>query len=111
MVSAELAAAFPAVVFALTLVLGAAQHGIAATRAQEAARVAARSVARGDSESVARSLAQRAAPAAAVEFSADGDRVQARVAVPAHGPTAWLVDGGRYTARAVAAKEQTGESG
>lgn len=106
MVSAELAAAFPAVVLALLFVLGAAQHGIAATRAQEAARVAARSAARGDPPGQVQSLAHRVAPGAGVAVYGDGNRVQVRVTVPARGPTAWMVPSGRFVADATALREE-----
>lgn len=106
MVCAELAAAFPAAVFALLLVLGVAQHAITATRAEEAARLAARSAARGDSRAESISLARRAAPAASVEISGEGERVRVHVVLPARGPTAWLVPSGRFSASAVAAIEE-----
>lgn len=106
MVSAELAAAFPAVVLALLLVLGAAQHGITATRAQEAARLAARSAARGDPPGEQLALARRAAPGARLTSTRSGSRVQVRVTVPARGPMAWLVPSGQFTAQATAASEE-----
>lgn len=109
MVSAELAAAFPAVVLALLLVLGASQHGIAATRAQEAARLVARSAARGDPSAEQVSLARQVAPGAAVTVTSDGARVRARVTVPARGPTAWMVPSGRFVADATALREGDGQ--
>lgn len=106
MVSAELAAAFPVVVLALVLVLGVAQHGITASRAQEAARLAARSAARGDPVQESVELARRAAPNATVRVADDGGRVMAVVIVPARGPTAWLIPSGRFEASAVALREE-----
>lgn len=109
MVSAELAAALPAVVFALLLVLGVAQHAITATRTQDAARVAARSAARGDPPARVQLSAQRAEPAAAVSVRDEGDRVRVVVTVPARGPTAWLVPSGSFTATAVAVREEAAD--
>ncbi|GAB3587823.1 hypothetical protein GCM10027579_25990 [Calidifontibacter terrae] len=107
MVSAELAAAFPAVVFALVVVLGGATYGIAAGRAQDAARTAARSAARGDPPVDAAAVARRAAPGASIQISEGGGVVTARVTLRVAGPAAWLVPAHRVTATAVAPLEES----
>jgi hypothetical protein len=80
MVTAELAAAIPAVVVVLALGLSAVRLGIDEIRCVDAARLAARSLARGDSEAVARAAAARAAPPdAAIDLVAGGSEVSATV--------------------------------
>ncbi len=80
MVSAELAAAIPALLVVLVLVLGAVRLGIDQVRCVDAARLAVRALARGDSEGSARALATRSAPSGAtVLIRAAADDVSVEV--------------------------------
>lgn len=80
MVSAELAAAVPALLVVLVLALGAVRLGIDQVRCVDAARLAARALARGDSQGSARALAARSAPpGATIRFSAGPDDVSVEV--------------------------------
>lgn len=105
MVSAELAAAFPAAVLVLGVLLAAFSYGLAASSAQEAARLAARSAARGESDATVRQLVERTAPGASVQVGGDAT-VEVRVSVPVRGPAAVVLPDS-VTAGAVAQRETT----
>ena len=80
MVSAELAAAVPAVLLTLGFGVAAVGLGVDEVRCVDAARLAARALARGDSEAVAVGLAVRAGPAgSAVSVRGAGDEVVVEV--------------------------------
>ena len=80
MVSAELAAAVPAVLLTLVVGVTAVRLGVDEVRCVDAARLAARALARGDSEAAAVALAARAAPAgSAVTVSGVGAEVRVQV--------------------------------
>lgn len=84
MVSAEFAAAIPAVLLVLTLALGAVRIGADEVRVVDAARAGARAAARGDDESAVRGMAGRAAPAgSAVDVAREGGDVVVTVTAPA----------------------------
>ncbi|MDQ2781411.1 MAG: hypothetical protein M3Y26_02580 [Actinomycetota bacterium] len=104
MVSAELAAAIPALLVVLVLALGAVRLGIDQVRCVDAARLAARALARGDSEGSARALATRSAPSGAtVRISAGAGEVSVKV-VAVRELSGWrVVDVG---ATSTAAREQ-----
>ena len=80
MVTAELAAAVPAVLLMLVIGVTAVRLGVDEVRCVDAARLAARALARGDSEAAAVALAARAAPAgSAVTVSGLGAEVVVEV--------------------------------
>jgi hypothetical protein len=66
MVSAELAAAVPALLLVLSAGVAAVGLGVDQVRCVDAARLAARALARGDPTAAATAVAARAAPAGAV---------------------------------------------
>lgn len=106
MVSAELAAAVPAVLLTLVVGVTAVRLGVDEVRCVDAARLAARALARGDSEAAARELAVRSGPAAsAVSVLGQGSDVV--VVVTAERDVAGL---GRITVQgtATAPRETTG---
>ena len=90
-VTAEFAAALPAVTAALALCLGAASTGVAQVKLEESARAAARAAARGDSEAEIRAVVERIDPAQSVQVSAangepgEASQVQVVVTRPAPG--------------------------
>lgn len=76
MVSAELAAAVPAVLLTLVVGVTAVRLGVDEIQCVDAARLAARALARGDSEAAALALAGRAGPpGSAVSVGGDGTEV------------------------------------
>lgn len=107
MVTAEIAAAVPAVVLVLTLCLSGVQLGVDRIRCIDAARVAARELARGDSRGTALARATSVAPRrAAVAAHRVGSDVVVTVTAP---PPRALGPAGATTCRAAALVEQTGE--
>ncbi len=109
MVSAELAAAVPALLLVLVAGVGAVQLGIDQVRCVDAARAAARSLARGDPEDTARALAARTGPAgASVAVTAGGPEVTVEVTAAREvgGWRALTVRGS-----ATAQREETGSGG
>ena len=110
MVSAELAAAVPAVVFVLAVALNAMAIGIDQIRCADGARLAARAAARGDTVEAIRAAGLRNAPDRASVDVADGDLVQVTVTSPVPGPFGWLVGGTDLSATARAPHEQAGGS-
>ena len=107
MVTAELAATLPAVVFVLVVLLNAVVLGIDQVRCVDAARAAARSAARGDSASRVQQIGERAAPdGAAISVAASGRSVTVHVSSPVPGPFAWLAGGQRLGADVTAEREQ-----
>jgi hypothetical protein len=84
--TAEFAILLPSIVLLLAVVLGAGAYGVAAVKAEEAARLAARSAARGDSAETSRSVAQEiAGEEAVVVVDRRGDRTTVEVRSPAPG--------------------------
>jgi hypothetical protein len=80
MVSAELAAAVPALLVVLVLAMSAVRLGIDEVRCVDAARLAARALARGEPEGSARALAVRAGPPGlTLAMSATGQEVVVKV--------------------------------
>lgn len=110
MVTAELAATLPAVVFVLTVLLNAVAIGIDQVRCVDAARAAARVAARGDGAAQARTIGARAAPEGArIRVTVRGGRVQAAVQADVPGPFGWLIDGRSLGASVVAVRERGAE--
>ena len=108
MVSAEFAAAMPAVLLVLTLVLGAVRIGADEVRCVDAARAGARAAARGDDESAVRDVASRAAPTGSrVEVTRDGADVVVTVTAPTVADLPLVGPLPAPVARAVAAVEGT----
>ncbi|MFV0464315.1 MAG: TadE family type IV pilus minor pilin [Nostocoides sp.] len=80
MVSAELAAAFPALLVVLVLVLAGLGLGVDSIRCTEAARVGARVAARGEASARASAAAAKIAPqGASITVDSDGDSVRVSV--------------------------------
>ncbi|WP_265443181.1 TadE family type IV pilus minor pilin [Flexivirga meconopsidis] len=103
MVTAELAATLPALIFVLVVALNAVLIGIDQVRCVDAARVAARAAARGDSAAAVRQVGARAGPGgAAVEVrggpGAAGGTVIVTVRAPVPGPFGWLTGGADLSA-------------
>ncbi len=104
MVTAELAAAFPALVFVLAVAVGAAGAGIDQIRCVDAARLAARALARGDPQDAVVVSARSAAPRGArVAVSATGSIVTVSVSVRRELPVGGF--GLDFTANAAADRE------
>lgn len=94
MVSVEFAAALPAVVLVLLVVLSAVRVGIDQIRTTDAARVAVRAAARADTASQVDALVARdGPPGASVAVSHDGGSVTVSVSAPVRGPAAWVTGG------------------
>lgn len=111
MVTAELAATLPAVVFVLVVVLNAVLIGVNQVRCVDAARVAARAAARGDSAAAVRAVGERAGPrGVTVVADRSADEVTVTVRAPAPGPFGWLV-GGWPLSSSVTAPVERGEDG
>lgn len=91
MVTAELAAAFTALILVLTVAMSAVVAGIDLIRCTDAARLAARAAARGDDPAVVRGLVQTAAPEGAVLTVSGTEQVRVVVRVPVRGPLGALV--------------------
>lgn len=96
MVTAELAATIPALVFVLLIAVNAVLIGINQVRCVDAARIAARAAARGDSAAAVQEVGARASPSgSAVSVTAGGAEVTVTVTAPVPGPFGWLVGGHR----------------
>lgn len=96
MVTAELAATIPALVFVLLIAVNAVMIGISEVRCVDAARVAARAAARGDSAVAVQEVGIRAGPSGtSVAVAAAGGEVTVTVTAPVPGPFGWLVSGQR----------------
>lgn len=96
MVTAELAATIPALIFVLLIAVNAVMIGINQVRCVDAARVAARAAARGDSASAVQEVGARAGPSGstvAVAGGGAGAEVTVTVTAPVPGPFGWLVGG------------------
>lgn len=94
MVTAELAATIPALIFVLLISVNAVMIGINQVRCVDAARVAARAAARGDSSSAVQHVGVRAGPSGSSVAVAGGDaEVTVTVTAPVPGPFGWLVGG------------------
>lgn len=94
MVTAELAATIPTLIFVLLIAVNAVMIGINQVRCVDAARVAARAAARGDSTFAVQEVGARAAPArSTVAVVAGGAEVTVTVSAPVPGPFGWLVGG------------------
>lgn len=94
MVTAELAATIPALMFVLLVAVNAVMIGINQVRCVDAARVAARAAARGDSPSAVQRVGVRAGPSgSAVQVAAGAEQVTVTVSAPVPGPFGWLVGG------------------
>ena len=94
MVTAELAATIPALIFVLLIAVNAVMIGINQVRCVDAARVAARAAARGDSASAVQQVGARAGPAGStVAVATGGTEVTVTVTAPVPGPFGWLVGG------------------
>ncbi|AKU19238.1 hypothetical protein VV02_23450 [Luteipulveratus mongoliensis] len=111
MVSAELAAAVPAVVFVLAVALNAVVIGIDQVRCADAARLAARSAARGDSAGAVQEAGMRNAPAGARVGVAGDTWVRVSVTSPVPGPLGWLAGDRQLSATAQAERELAAEEG
>jgi Flp pilus assembly protein TadG len=75
MVTAEMAAALPALVLVIVLALWVVAVGMAQLRVADAAREAARAAARGDDPAIVQELAEEAAPAGAIVTVSERDGV------------------------------------
>lgn len=94
MVTAELAATIPALIFVLLIAVNAVMIGINQVRCVDAARVAARAAARGDSASAVQDVGVRAGPSGSrVAVAGGGVEVTVTVTAPVPGPFGWLVGG------------------
>lgn len=103
MVTAELAATIPTLIFVLLIAVNSVMLGINQVRCVDAARVAARAAARGDSASAVQQVGARAGPSgstvAVVVVGGGGSGRGAEVTVtvtvtaPVPGPFGWLVGG------------------
>lgn len=94
MVTAELAATMPALIFVLLIAVNAVMIGINQVRCVDAARVAARAAARGDSAGAVQRVGIRAGPAgSSVHVAVGGDEVTVTVSARVPGPFGWLVGG------------------
>ncbi|MFC6704214.1 TadE family type IV pilus minor pilin [Flexivirga alba] len=95
MVTAELAATIPTLIFVLLIAVNAVMIGINQVRCVDAARVAARAAARGDSTSAVQEVGVRAGPSGSTVAVAGGGRAEVTVTVtaPVPGPFGWLVGG------------------
>jgi len=94
MVTAELAAAIPALVFVLLVAINAVMIGIDQVRCVDAARAAARAAARGDSAMAVHEVGARAGPpGGSVAVAAVAGNVTVTVTAPVPGPFGWLVGG------------------
>lgn len=107
MVTAELAAALPALVLLLAVAVDVVVLGVDQIRCVDAARSAARSAARGDAPAATQRIAARVAPdGAEVTVGSDGPLVRVRVSVSPPGAFGWLTGGHPLQAQAVAQREQ-----
>lgn len=94
MVTAELAATIPALIFVLLVAVNAVMIGINQVRCVDAARAAARAAARGDSAPAVQRAGTRAGPTGAtVLVTAGGEEVTVTVSAPVPGSFGWLVGG------------------
>lgn len=94
MVTAELAATIPALIFVLLVAVNAVMIGINQVRCVDAARAAARAAARGDSHGAVQQAGARAGPSGATVTVARGDaEVTITVSASVPGPFGWLVGG------------------
>lgn len=94
MVTAELAATIPALIFVLLIAVNAVMIGINQVRCVDAARVAARAAARGDSPAAVQRVGARAGPSGSTVEVAGGDQeVTVTVTASVPGPFGWLVGG------------------
>lgn len=94
MVTAELAATIPALIFVLLIAVNAVMIGINQVRCVDAARVAARAAARGDSASAVQAVGARAGPSGStVAVAGGGAEVTVTVTAPVPGAFGWLVGG------------------
>lgn len=97
MVTAELAATIPTLIFVLLIAVNAVMIGINQVRCVDAARVAARAAARGDSATAVQEVGARAGPSGSTVVVAGGSGAAAEVTVtvtaPVPGPFGWLVGG------------------
>ncbi|NHN55398.1 hypothetical protein G9U51_06320 [Calidifontibacter sp. DB0510] len=108
MVSAEFAAAVPAVVLVLVAALTAVQWGVGVVRAQDTARLVARAAARGDPPSALADLVARNAPPGTTwRVAPQGDRVRVRVEVPLRGAGGWVLGGRTAVADATGLREDS----
>lgn len=108
MVTAELAATMPALVFVLLVAVNAVLIGINQVRCVDAARAAARAAARGDSQAAVQQTGGRAAPpGSAVSVTGGGAEVTVTVTAPVPGPFGWLVGGQPLHASATTPVEGT----
>jgi Flp pilus assembly protein TadG len=89
-VTAEFAAAVPAVVIVLVCCLAGVQVVGQQVRLQDAAAIVARSVGRGETDAVALGRAQHLAPGSRLAIAATGDLACATLDQPADGPTGVL---------------------
>lgn len=109
MVTAELAAALPAVGLVLVLALSAVSTVSDQVRCIDAARAVARAVARGDADSAAVALGRRLAPAGArIDVSSAGGAVAVTVSGSPAPALGWLGDRAVPVGTAVAAREDDG---
>lgn len=111
MVTAELAATIPTLLFVLLVAINAVMIGINQVRCVDAARVAARAAARGDSPGVIQRVGARAGPSgSAVAVDDAGGEVTVTVTAPVPGPFGWLV-GGKPLRSTVTTPTEGAESG
>ncbi len=104
-VTAEFAAALPAVVVVLVFAVAALGLVLDQIRCVDAARTAARAVARGDTTSVVVKAAEKAAPEGAKVTIRKGPPVRVEVVAPPRKP--WFPDAMRARAAATAPSEST----
>ncbi|MFC6712639.1 TadE family type IV pilus minor pilin [Branchiibius cervicis] len=108
MVTAELAAVLPAIVFVLAVALNAVAIGIDQIRCVDAARMAARSASRGDSPAQISDIGRRAAPGGAtVLLRPVADAVEVTVSTQPPGPFGWLIGNHRLSGSVIAPLERS----
>lgn len=107
MVSVEFAAALPAVLLVLLVVLSAVRVGVDQVRVADAARVAARAAARGDAiDHIAALVDSDAPPGARISVARSGDSVTVVVTAPVGGPAGWIVGSSTLRSTVTASLEQ-----
>ncbi|MFW0184082.1 TadE/TadG family type IV pilus assembly protein [Rothia sp. CCM 9418] len=95
-VTAEFAVALPAVIFVLTLVLGASSLGLSQMQLEDCARVALRAVVRGQNHDDIMRVAHQNAPHATIRLEQQGYNYTVHVSRPAPGVlgelTGWVLE-------------------
>lgn len=109
MVTAELAATIPTLIFVLLIAINAVLIGINQVRCVDAARVAARAAARGDTPAAVQEVGARAGPpGSTVSVAGGGEAVTVTVSAPVPGPFGWLAGGQPLRSSVTTPVESTG---